>query len=98
MEALNKRFALVLWAEDEQGEEDVAVFSGTLIKEGNLYFLQRRSGQGPEIREEWLERIKPVDDELKETLMGCEFQLSLSVGKAISGQVLESFGGLKWPE
>jgi len=98
MGALNKKFALVLWAEDEQGEEDVAVFSGTLVKKGGLYFLERRTGQSPEIREEWLDRIMPVESELKEILMGCDYQLSLSVGKAKDGQVLENFGGLKWPK
>jgi len=98
MEALNKKLALVLWAEDENGEDDVTVFSGTLIRIEGLYFLEREDGNNPEILQEWLGRIKPVTVELKETLLDCDFQLSLSVGQVESEQGLEHFGGLKWPE
>lgn len=69
MQALNRRLALVLWAEDEKGEEDVAVFSGTLVANGGRYFLACERGQAPEILDEWLERIRPVPDDLRETLL-----------------------------
>ena len=41
MEAQNKTLALILWGKDSDGEDDVAVFPGTLIKENDLYYLQR---------------------------------------------------------
>ena len=98
MEALNKKLALVLWSEDENGEEDVAVFSGILVSRDGVYFLERCDSKNPEILAEWLERIRPVSEDLKETLLGCDYQLALSVGKVKGGQSMESFGGLKWPE
>lgn len=98
MEALNRKLALVLWSEDENGEDDVAVFSGILINKDGAYYLERNDGKSPEILQEWLERIRPVGEELKETLLGCDFQLALSVGQVESGTSMESFGGLKWPE
>ncbi len=99
IEALNKSLALVLWAEDEAGEDDVTVFSGTLIKVEDNYYLERESNnKNPEIKEEWLQRINKVPEELKETLMGCEYQLSLSVGSSEEiSEPLESFG-LSWPK
>jgi len=98
MDALNKNLALVLWAKDKNGDDDVAVFPGVLIKEGNSYFLKRKSEETkPEIKEEWLSRIKIVPAELKETLQGCEYQLSLTVGSTEDvTESLESFG-LNWP-
>ena len=98
IEALNKSLALVLWATDDTGQDDVAVFSGTLIQVDDNYYLERESNnKNPALKEEWLQRISSVPEDLKETLMGCEFQLSLSVGalEEISGP-LENFG-LSWP-
>lgn len=99
MDALNKSLALVLWAKDENGEDDVAVFSGTLIlSEGNYYLQREGDGPKPEIRTEWLERIKATPDDVKETLLGCDYQLTLTIGSAEgTPDSLESFG-LKWPE
>ena len=98
IDAVNKSLALILWAKDINGEDDVAVFPGVLIKEGNRYYLKRNSEESnPEIKEEWLSRIKNIPEDLKETLQGCEYQLSLSVGSAEDiTETLESFG-LKWP-
>ena len=98
IEALNKSLALVLWAKDENGEDDVAVFSGTLINVDGVYYLERESNnKNTEIKEEWLQRINSVPEELKETLMGCEYQLSLSVGSSEEiSEPLENFG-LSWP-
>lgn len=97
MEALDHKLALLLWGEDENGEDDVAIFAGVLISKDGEYFLQRDDGNKPEIREEWLDRIKPVSSDLKETLLQCDFQLSLSVGSIESNEGFESFAGLKWP-
>lgn len=96
--AINKKLALLLWAKDDAGEDDVAVYSGTLIQSGLLYYLDREGdGTNPEIRQEWLPKIEAVPESLKETLLGCDYQLSLSVGDAeeYKGE-LENFG-LKWP-
>ena len=58
---LGNSLALVLWAKDEKGEDDVAVFPGTLMKEGTQYILQRVENEtNPMILEEWLPRISEV--------------------------------------
>jgi len=96
-DALNRTLALVLWAKDENGDDDVAVFPGTLVKENGLYFLRRDDGKNPEIRDEWMSRIKEVPKDLKETLSNCDFQLSLTVGCAESEMGSLESVGLKWP-
>jgi len=98
LEALNKTLALILWGKDKNGEDDVAVFPGTLIQVNDLYYLQRSDETNPEIRPEWFPRIERVPEDLKETLLECEFQLSLTTGESENiSEILESFG-LKWPE
>lgn len=98
MDALNQTLALVLWSQDQDGNDDVAVFTGRLIKEGGLYYFQRKDGENPEIKLEWLSRIKKVPEELKTTLSDCDYQLSLLVGDIDDGsESLETFG-LKWPK
>jgi len=98
-DAINKKLALILWAKDKNDEDDVAVFPGVFIKEGNSYFLKRgNSDTNPELKTEWLSRIKLVPEELKETLQGCDYQLSLTVGSADDiTESLDDFG-LKWPK
>ena len=63
MEALNQSLALVLWNQDRDGNDDVAVFSGILIEEAELYYLARENGVKPEIRREWLPRIQAIPEE-----------------------------------
>ena len=97
MQALNKKLALVLWAKDDEGKDDVSVFSGTLIQNQESYYLERKDGSNPEIRQEWLSRIQIIPEDLKNTLMGCDYQLSLTVGDiSDSADQFEAFG-LKWP-
>ena len=99
MEAINKSVALVLWGEDENGEDDVAIFSGVLVSEKGRYYLRMSNGKSPEIYSEWLDRIEPTSDKVKELLFECEFHLTLSVGNVEKADsALQSFGGLKWPE
>jgi hypothetical protein len=95
--SLNKRLALVLWSKDENGEDEVAVFSGVLIKKNKIFFLEREDEKNPKILEEWLSRITKIPEDLKEMLLDCEYQLALSVGDVDeTPSSYESFG-LKWP-
>lgn len=99
MEALHKELALVLWGEDENGEDDVAVFSGVLIFEEGTYFLRRKDCSSVEIIPEWLERIRPVPESMKEILLNCEYQLPLSIASIDKADdSLAKYGNLKWPE
>ena len=97
MISLNKTLALVLWSKDENGEDEVAVFSGVLIKKNEIFFLEREDEKNPEILEEWLSRITKIPEDLKEILWDCEYQLLLSVGDVDeTSESYESFS-LKWP-
>jgi len=95
--AFGRTLALVLWGKDASGEDDVAVFSGKLIELEGASYLQRDSGNVP-LEVEWLERIASVPDDLRDTLLGCEYQLSLTVGD-VDDNESESWKrmGLKWP-
>ncbi len=92
--------ALLLVGETEDGEEDWAIFTGTIESKDGEFFLNR----GPDkdifdIRDEWLSRIKPVKEEVREILGNCNFFLPLSVS-AVSdddAQGMEATG-LKWPK
>ena len=97
MESLNQSLALVLWSQDRDGNDDVAVFSGILVEEAGVYYLARENGVRPEMRREWLPRIQAVPEDLKETLLGCDYQLSLSVGDIEGAESFADFG-LKWPK
>jgi hypothetical protein len=97
MEALNKKLALLLWAETENGEDDVALFTGILVFENNSYIFKRSEPPHPIIDNDWLGRIQPVANDQLETLNNAEFVLSLSVGNIKgSDSSFKSFG-LKWP-
>ena len=97
MEFIDKSFALTLWATDENGEDDVAVFAGKLIQRDAKFYLKRKDGSFPQIRDEWLPRIKLVQSDQKEILKNCDYQLSLSVGNLDKDIDNINMFGLKWP-
>ena len=87
--------------ETDDGDDDWAVFPGTVRREGDSEFLDR----GPErarfeIRKEWLSRIQTVDDGLREVLGNCELYLPLSVANLPPDRDSDDFEltGLKWPK
>lgn len=97
--ALNKTLALVLWGKSADGADDVAVYPGVLSKRGGRYYLERSGADPhPELSSEWLPRIAPVPEDLRETLCNCDFQLSLTVGDIGDEEAegLKQFG-LRWP-
>ena len=98
LELLDKKICLLLWAKDEQGKDDVARYTGTLKENGKGMYIDR----GPdnpkfEIQEDWVARIKVVEDDFKESLLGSDVALSLKVGDAPEG-MLGMKTGLKWPQ
>jgi len=94
-----KSFAVLLMGQTAAGQDDWAVFAGTFRTDDKGFFLDR--GQKPpfEIDADWLERIKPVSGSVKETLLGAEFYLSLTIGPLPEGESAETFveTGLRWP-
>ena len=97
IDALDKALALVLWAKDENDDDDVAVFKGQMIEKNGMYFLQRDNNVTIEIREEWLPKIEQIPEELKEILLNCDYQLPLTVGNIENDSGISERLGLKWP-
>ena len=96
----DKVLALIATATDEKGQEDVAVFTGTIRLSGERLFFDR----GPdskqfEIPSHWIGRFDPVVPEVKDILMGADYSISVSVGNLQHGTDLTGFEsmGLKWP-
>ena len=98
LDVIGKSLALILWSETPDGEDEAAVFAGTLMLENECYSLLRNDGALVQLQSEWIDRIKVVDPELSETLLDCEYCISLMVGDAADDDgPFEEFG-LKWPE
>ncbi len=100
MDLIGSSLALLLVGETDDGEEDWAVFTGTIKSKNGELFLDR----GPDkdnfdIRDEWLSRIYPVKEEVREILENCKFFLPLSVGTVSDDDALDMDAtGLKWPK
>lgn len=95
---VGRRLALLLQGEDEQGQDDWAVFTGTVREDGGRLFLDREQG-ALDLQKDWIERVQPVEPEVSEVLLGADYVLSLSVGTLpddVSAEGLEPTG-LKWP-
>ncbi len=74
-----KILAIILWGECD-GEEEASCHTGTLRKSGARYEFYRGEGSPAfNLEPQWLERIKPVPDDLKETLLSADVSLSLTV-------------------
>ena len=96
-EAVGQAIALILWQKKVDGEDDLAVFKGILSFEDGIYHLDRDEGYDRELMAEWLERIDNVPPELREVLLDCDYQLSLTLDELDLAGGLESFG-FSWPE
>lgn len=97
---LGKPFCVLLIGTTVDGEDEGAVFSGTLKQNESGLYLDRGESPPFEIDPEWIERIKPVGPDIKDILLNAEYYLSLSVGQIPEGESTESYvaTGLKWPQ
>lgn len=96
-----KKLALIAWGTDEKGKDDVALFTGIAKWDGNQLTLDRRDGEpGISIPNNWLDRLKLVEQSLKETLLDSEYSISISVGHLPEDGESSDFKllGLKWPK
>jgi hypothetical protein len=80
MDIVDKQLALVIWGEDQNGEDEVWVHTGTVRMEESGLFLDRGPDK-PQVKllPEWLPRIEPVTEEVRSILGGAEFCVSLTV-------------------
>ena len=100
-ELTGKRLTLLLMASTKAGEDDWAVFPGTVTEEAGRLYLERGADKPRfEIRSEWIKQIRRVAEDVKAVLKHAEYYLPLQVG-AIPADADDSefvYTGLKWPE
>lgn len=76
-----KRIAVLLNGQDEAGEEEWAVLAGRAVWDGEKLRVDRGSGRKPfPAPYHALDRLKPVQDEVREILLDADFWLPLFVG------------------
>ena len=94
-----KKLALLLMAKTAKGEDDWAVFTGTIcIKSGKVFVDRGTQGKPFEVREEWFDRIKAVASDMRELLLGADVYLPLSVGDKPDSESSFEDTGLHWPK
>ena len=95
-----KKLALVLFGQDEEGNDDVAVFTGTARLNESVVTFERPDIEPLELKDDWIDRIKPVSSDMKETLLDADYMVPLSIGKLSQEDDWSGFveTGLKWPK
>ncbi len=99
-EAHGRRVAVVAWADRPDGSDDWVVFAGTGDWDGNCLTLLRQPGKSAfRVPDEWLGHLKPVEPDLKGTLLGADYVVSGSVADLPEGHEVADFlkTDLKWP-
>ena len=100
MDLDGKSLAIILWSEKDE-EDEASTHTRILRRIGGTYEFYRGEDNPKFMLEpEWIERIKEVPENLRQTLMDADYCLSLTVGPIpddldISDWVLT---GLKIPE
>jgi hypothetical protein len=102
LEELNgKTLALLLVRQNEAGEDEWAVLTGTARWDGTQLQVDRGSERKPFlIFDDWLGRVESVPEEVDDFFGGAKFYLALSVGNLPDSDDAEGYinTGLKWPE
>ena len=95
-ELTKKAIALIIW--NTEKEDDVHVYLGRLkFENGEACFINEEKGWRFSLDEEQLSRLRPVDDDLKETLLNADYAISLSMA-VLPESGTEGFEktGMKW--
>jgi hypothetical protein len=75
----DKTVALIVW--NTKKEDDVHVYLGKLQEEKDEYFfVNEEKSWRVSLDNEQLNRLQPVSDDLKETLLNADYALSMSMG------------------
>jgi hypothetical protein len=91
-------FTLLLMSTTPEGDDDWAVLPGLARREGGSLFIDRGPRPRFEVRPEWIDRVKPVDPELRPILRGADFYLALTAGHLDDDPADFVPTGLKWPD
>ena len=91
--------AMIAWGVDANGADEAVVYSGTAEWTGRDLVLQRDDQASMVVLPEWYERIQPVSEDLRETLLGADYWFSVAIGPLPEGANTAEYGrtGLKWP-
>jgi len=89
---------MVAWAKKPDGTDDVVVFTGTGRWDGSHLTLVRDDSSF-QILDEWLDRLKMVDADLKTSLLEADYCFNVTIGPLPDGADLRQYlgTGLKWP-
>ena len=93
---LNKK-SLAIIAVDSKDEKNVVVYNGIInLKNDKLYF--RREEKDLFEITDWQEKIKIVNDDVKQILLNCKYSLVLSIADLPEDENPDDYKqtGLKW--
>ncbi len=99
-EIVGRSIALLLSGENTEGKPEYAVFRGLVEEADGKLQINLGEGRGAlPLSPDYLERIRPVKEELREILLGADLLLSLSVGPLPEDAAPGEFQplGLRWP-
>ena len=83
---LDGKILAILLCEETDGKRQASCHTGSIRRSGAGYEFHREDGSvSLNLTTEWLKRIQPVPDELKDVLLGAELVLSLTVGPIPDG-------------
>ena len=88
------------WGKKADGTDDIAIFTGTGQWDGQHLVMLRGHGQPPlEVQGEWLDRLTPVDLDLRSELLGAEYYFLVTIGPLPAGGDVNQYRetGLTWP-
>jgi hypothetical protein len=100
MDLIGKRLALVTWGKDSKGEDEVFVHAGAVRTTDSGFVLDRGEGLPlVKLQPHWLDRVKPVQEQVRATLHEADFVISLTVGPVPEGADVSDleFTGLREP-
>jgi hypothetical protein len=95
-----KRLAMIAWGKNEDGSDDVAVFTGVAEWDGAVLMMRREpEASSFAIPPGWLPRLQIVRDDMRPTLLDAEYSFSVTVGNLGDGEDVSVFQstGLRWP-
>lgn len=81
MDIIGKRLAILTWAKNQDGQDEVFAHTGTIRSDASGLHLDRENKGTVKLRPEWIARIKPVDPELRQIVLDADLVISLSVRK-----------------
>jgi hypothetical protein len=92
----DKKIAIIIW--NTEKEDDAHVYLGIIeLIDGEFFFRNKAKGWNIQLDDEKLERLKPVTEDIKSTLLGADLFFSFSMSGIPDDSTDEFiFTGIKW--